>query len=742
LRVLSSLLVAVVCLAVPSAALAAEYTVNSTGDQTDAVVGTGGCLTGVATCTLRAAIEESNFSTGTKDTITFSGEVFEGKAVDTIAPVTALPTIVDPVNVFGGECATEAGPEGPCAGVDGPSSASVLKVENANGVTVAGLAVTGGVTGINVINSSEEFAARADWIGVKLDGSAAGNTTGIFLDPDSDKAKIGGPEPEERNVFANNAGDGLDVLGADEVQVLGNYFGVEPDGTTVASNGKDIEVNSTSVGGFTASDDVIGRALAPGAAASAECDGGCNVISGASLTGLDLQGDGGQEAPSVATHVEGNFIGLNAAGTSVKANGTYDVMAGSAKKALIGGPTSAEANYFAGGSFGVYAENANALEVLGNVIGRNVLGAEVTPPSLGLFIFCLSTTEPAVVSGNALSMAGGGIGIEHRFTGATITENTIEGGLTGIKTVGSADGSLIEGNLVEGASENGILIENDLNKVAGNEVLGAGSVGIRVKYAGTLPLVSPTTENVVGGNAAGEENVISGSGSDAIEIVDMEETANEVARNRGSGSGGLFIDLVATEPGPEPNGPNKGIQPPTIAAAKLTGASGSGALPGATVRVFRKATASPGELESFLGEAEADGSGNWSITYAAAIPGETPIAATQTFEGTSELALATTEPAPKPPKEAGGKDTTPPETRITKGPQAKTHSRKAKFKFTSSEAGSSFECKLDRKPFKPCKSPKKYKGLKPGKHVFKVRAIDAAGNVDPTPAKKKFKVLP
>ena len=42
---------------------------------------------------------------------------------------------------------------------------------------------------------------------------------------------------------------------------------------------------------------------------------------------------------------------------------------------------------------------------------------------------------------------------------------------------------------------------------------------------------------------------------------------------------------------------------------------------------------------------------------------------------------------------------------------------------------------------KSCKSPKKYKKLKPGKHVFKVRAIDKAGNVDPTPAKKKFKVL-
>jgi hypothetical protein len=63
------------------------------------------------------------------------------------------------------------------------------------------------------------------------------------------------------------------------------------------------------------------------------------------------------------------------------------------------------------------------------------------------------------------------------------------------------------------------------------------------------------------------------------------------------------------------------------------------------------------------------------------------------------------------------------------------------FKFTSTEGKSTFQCKLDKKPFKACGSPKTYKKLKPGKHVFKVRAIDKAGNVDPTPAKRKFTVL-
>jgi hypothetical protein len=64
----------------------------------------------------------------------------------------------------------------------------------------------------------------------------------------------------------------------------------------------------------------------------------------------------------------------------------------------------------------------------------------------------------------------------------------------------------------------------------------------------------------------------------------------------------------------------------------------------------------------------------------------------------------------------------------------------AKFKFTSNEPGSTFQCKLDKRKFKPCSSPKKYKHLSSGKHKFKVRAVDAAGNADTTPAKKKFTI--
>lgn len=84
-------------------------------------------------------------------------------------------------------------------------------------------------------------------------------------------------------------------------------------------------------------------------------------------------------------------------------------------------------------------------------------------------------------------------------------------------------------------------------------------------------------------------------------------------------------------------------------------------------------------------------------------------------------------------------DTTPPETTINRGPKKKSSKRKAKFTFSSSESGSSFVCKVDRKAAAPCTSPLKVKRLKPGKHRLNVVATDAAGNADATAATYRWK---
>lgn len=83
-------------------------------------------------------------------------------------------------------------------------------------------------------------------------------------------------------------------------------------------------------------------------------------------------------------------------------------------------------------------------------------------------------------------------------------------------------------------------------------------------------------------------------------------------------------------------------------------------------------------------------------------------------------------------------DTTPPDTLITVVPGGSRVKTSASFSFTSNENGSTFQCKLDSGDFTACTSPVTYDNVPPGTHTFSVRAIDAAGNIDPTPATDTF----
>jgi DNA-directed RNA polymerase specialized sigma24 family protein len=84
-------------------------------------------------------------------------------------------------------------------------------------------------------------------------------------------------------------------------------------------------------------------------------------------------------------------------------------------------------------------------------------------------------------------------------------------------------------------------------------------------------------------------------------------------------------------------------------------------------------------------------------------------------------------------------DTKPPNTKLTKAPDDYAQG-KARFTFTSTQKKSTFECKLDGARFRACSSPKRYSNLSDGKHHFRVRAIDRAGNPDPSPATLKWTV--
>jgi hypothetical protein len=86
----------------------------------------------------------------------------------------------------------------------------------------------------------------------------------------------------------------------------------------------------------------------------------------------------------------------------------------------------------------------------------------------------------------------------------------------------------------------------------------------------------------------------------------------------------------------------------------------------------------------------------------------------------------------------GPVDTTPPDTSLLSGPAGTITSSSATFAFASNEAESRFECSFDGGAFLACDTPLTRTGLVAGLHRFEVRAIDAAGNVDPTPAEHEW----
>lgn len=125
----------------------------------------------------------------------------------------------------------------------------------------------------------------------------------------------------------------------------------------------------------------------------------------------------------------------------------------------------------------------------------------------------------------------------------------------------------------------------------------------------------------------------------------------------------------------------------------------------------------------------------------------------------SALDFASVFPAPRPnstaPSErpcggpAGGPGGGPnpsgtrkaPQTVLRRRPPGRTRDRTPTFRFASSEAGASFECKLDRKPYRSCRSPFTTRRLAFGGHTFRVRARDASGQADPSAATDAFKIV-
>lgn len=146
----------------------------------------------------------------------------------------------------------------------------------------------------------------------------------------------------------------------------------------------------------------------------------------------------------------------------------------------------------------------------------------------------------------------------------------------------------------------------------------------------------------------------------------------------------------------------------------------------------------------------ADGGGCEVSPCAGAGCGECAGACLPGFSGGKTTIETSPAPAPgstanSPPSSTSAPAAAPavPDTILRSHPKARVKTRAAKaevrFTFASDPAGASFRCALDKRRFRPCRSPQSYR-VKPGRHRFRVEAVGAAGP-DPTAAGFSFVVV-
>ena len=226
-----------------SAAVGVAFTVDSAADSSDMNVGNGICATAAGACTLRAAIQESNASVGSKDTVAFA----LATPPFSIAPVTELPAITDPVEIDG---TTQPGfVDRPIVELRGDAIAAIgnrgLRLRAGDSL-VRGLVINRFDIDLILIErpAGDGIRIAGNFIGTDVTGSvAAGGERGIFIGAGSNHV-IGGSVALDRNVISGNSTQGInivpnpfDVSEPGRITIQGNYIGTDATGeATVAGN--------------------------------------------------------------------------------------------------------------------------------------------------------------------------------------------------------------------------------------------------------------------------------------------------------------------------------------------------------------------------------------------------------------------------------------------------------------------------------------------------------------------------
>lgn len=290
------------------------------------------------------------------------------------------------------------------------------------------------------------------------------NGVGIRVDGASDNT-IGGTELGARNILSGNGGAGIVIEGirAEGVQVLGNWIG--PDATGAAVAGR----QTYGIRLIDAVDNTIGGTA----------DGSRNVISG-NTVGIAVTGFTVEFVPrgGVANQIQGNWIGLAADGINPLGNETGVYLEDVPSNQVTANTIAANA------TAGLYilGRNARANLVQGNRIGLNAAGTTVgnlprgATPLQGIGVFVedgQSNTIGGTGSGQGNLISGNNIGVYLFGNGGTNSGNQVLGNRIGLGPTGNrgGPGNGIYGVLLYNAPSNNVPRSGrSANRISGGSI--------------------------------------------------------------------------------------------------------------------------------------------------------------------------------------------------------------------------------------------------------------------------------
>lgn len=586
----------------------------------------------------RQAILDTNASAG-PDIIVFS---IPGTGVHSIKPLSPLPYIEDTVIIDGytqpGSVPNSAPSPQPLNSslkieIDGSNlpvaeyESRCIKLRNAHNSVIRGLVVNRcGSTGIGVVTSNY-LQITGNYVGTDANGfNDLGNGrdledktrwsgNGINIES-SNHFRIGGLQPEDRNIIAGNQandiffGNESDNPNLSEYNVIqGNYIGVARDGVTALPAGY-MYGHCNAILNGNSHHDLIGG-TEPGAT---------NVIASSYEFGVSYR-DG-----SSFSRLEGNLIGTDYTGTRTMphalgsgnaASGVHVAVVSSIGDGMhltraphdimIGGTNPAARNIISGNTYNggtpangvILHEGTYNTSVIGNYIGTDITGT-ASLPNDGNGVTVLTDngyeSHDNVVTDNLIrgQANGGATGIDLSMTPRnTILGNSITGFGNGISVSGNNNqiGKPGRGNIISSFQSVGIMLaggegaQTENSSVQSNTITNRTGTNLGVG----IFILGKVTDSLIGGVESAQANTISQVNGLAIGVMQRGQDVprkNSILGNISTQNGHIGIDLFSDVTGdyqpdlymgatPNDNndediGPNDLLNTATITAAALS----------------------------------------------------------------------------------------------------------------------------------------------------------------------------